>query len=84
MYPSFLGLSAKRKPTPQGRRLPDASAISHVLYRILIGGQYPMAIIYLRHFCLPDHHFNLLGQAPLPKFGLPARGVYRVPPVAFL
>lgn len=79
-----LKIWAKRKPTPQGRRLPDVLAVSHVLFQIKIGNCYLVVIIYLKHFCFPDHHFFLLGQAPLPKFGLPARGVYRVPPIAFL
>ena len=38
-------------------------------------------IIYL-HFCLFPS-FISLERVPLPKFGLLARGVYRVPPLAF-
>lgn len=31
----------------------------------------------------PHNQFNSLCEAPLPKFGFPARGVYRVPSIPF-
>lgn len=46
----------------------------------MLGGNHLSQILKY----LPDHRFNLLDQAPLPKFGLPARGVYRVPAFPFL